>query len=235
MEINSSAILCMQDQVCAANKRLVSEGLVKLTWGNVSGRIGELVCIKPSGVSYDDLEPESIVVLTLSGDVVAGELKPSSDTLTHLAIYRAFPEIRAVVHTHSHYATCWAQAGRNIPEYGTTHADVFFGDVPCTNDISQDKVASDYELETGNEIVRALKKWGIERTCGILVRSHGPFTWGQSPSSAVDNAVSLEEVARMALDTEILLNHKDMQSFMPEYLKEKHYFRKHGSGAYYGQ
>lgn len=226
----------LKEKVCKANLDLVRHGLVIFTWGNVSGidREHGLVVIKPSGVSYDDMRPADMVVVDLaSGRVVEGDLRPSSDTPTHLAIYRAWPEVGGVVHTHSTYATAWAQAGLDIPNIGTTHADYFHDAVPCTADMTETEVKGDYELETGNVIVRRFADAGINpmHTPGVLVKNHGPFAWGTSPADAVHNAVVLEQVARMAYIAETL----NPSLTMNPLLIEKHFSRKHGPNAYYGQ
>ncbi len=226
----------LKEKVCKANLDLVRHGLVIFTWGNVSGidREHGLVVIKPSGVSYDDMRPADMVVVDLaSGRVVEGDLRPSSDTPTHLAIYRAWPEVGGVVHTHSTYATAWAQAGLDIPNIGTTHADYFHDAVPCTADMTEAEVKGDYELETGNVIVRRFADAGINpmHTPGVLVKNHGPFAWGTSPADAVHNAVVLEQVARMAYIAETL----NPSLTMNPLLIEKHFSRKHGPNAYYGQ
>lgn len=226
----------LKEKVCKANLDLVRHGLVIFTWGNVSGidREHGLVVIKPSGVSYDDMRPANMVVVDLaSGRVVEGDLRPSSDTPTHLAIYRAWPEAGGVVHTHSTYATAWAQAGLDIPNIGTTHADYFHDAVPCTADMTEAEVKGDYELETGNVIVRRFADAGINpmHTPGVLVKNHGPFAWGTSPADAVHNAVVLEQVARMAYIAETL----NPSLTMNPLLIEKHFSRKHGPNAYYGQ
>lgn len=226
----------LKEKVCKANLDLVRHGLVIFTWGNVSGidREHGLVVIKPSGVSYDDMRPCDMVVVDLaSGRVVEGDLRPSSDTPTHLAIYRAWPEVGGVVHTHSTYATAWAQAGLDIPNIGTTHADYFHDAVPCTADMTEAEVKGDYELETGNVIVRRFADAGINpmHTPGVLVKNHGPFAWGTSPADAVHNAVVLEQVARMAYIAETL----NPSLTMNPLLIEKHFSRKHGPNAYYGQ
>lgn len=226
----------LKEKVCKANLDLVRHGLVIFTWGNVSGidREHGLVVIKPSGVSYDDMRPADMVVVDLaSGRVVEGDLRPSSDTPTHLAIYRAWPEAGGVVHTHSTYATAWAQAGLDIQNIGTTHADYFHDAVPCTADMTEAEVKGDYELETGNVIVRRFADAGINpmHTPGVLVKNHGPFAWGTSPADAVHNAVVLEQVARMAYIAETL----NPSLTMNPLLIEKHFSRKHGPNAYYGQ
>ena len=204
------------------------------TWGNVSGidREKGLVVIKPSGVSYDNMKPEDMVVVDLAtGKVVEGDLRPSSDTPTHLALYRAFPEIGGVVHTHSTYATAWAQAGIDLPNIGTTHADYFHDAVPCTRSMNAREVEGDYELETGNVIVERFEGLNPVHTPGVLVKNHGPFTWGKTPDEAVHNAVVLEQVAKMA-SIAYLVNPR---LTMNPLLVEKHFNRKHGPGAYYGQ
>ncbi len=224
----------LKETVCQANLDLVKHGLVIFTWGNVSGidREKGLVVIKPSGVSYDNMKPSDMVVVDLeSGRVVEGDLNPSSDTPTHLAIYRAFPEVGGVVHTHSTYATAWAQAGIDLPNIGTTHADYFHNDVPCTEAMTEAEVTGDYELETGNVIVRRFVGLNPMHTPGVLVKNHGPFTWGKTPDEAVHNAVVLEQVAKMA---SISFSVNPRLTMNP-LLIEKHFNRKHGPGAYYGQ
>lgn len=224
----------LKETVCRANLDLVKHGLVIFTWGNVSGidREKGLVVIKPSGVSYDNMKPSDMVVVDLeTGRVVEGDLNPSSDTPTHLAIYRAFPEVGGVVHTHSTYATAWAQAGIDLPNIGTTHADYFHNDVPCTEAMTEAEVTGDYELETGNVIVRRFVGLNPMHTPGVLVKNHGPFTWGKTPDEAVHNAVVLEQVAKMA---SISFSVNPRLTMNP-LLIEKHFNRKHGPGAYYGQ
>jgi len=224
----------LKEQVCRANLELVRHGLVIFTWGNVSGidRGRGLVVIKPSGVSYDGMTPDDMVVVDLATGVVAeGTLRPSSDTPTHLAIYRAFDGVGGVVHTHSTYATAWAQAGIDLPNIGTTHADYFHDAVPCTGDMTAGEVGGDYELETGNVIVRRFAGINPIHTPGVLVKNHGPFTWGKTPGEAVHNAVVLEQVAKMAYIA-FGVNHG---LTMNPLLVEKHFNRKHGPGAYYGQ
>ena len=223
----------LKQRVWQANLDLVKHGLVIFTWGNASGidREKGLVVIKPSGVSYDDMKPEDMVVVDLDGNVVEGNLNPSSDTPTHLVLYRAFPEIGGVVHTHSTYATAWAQAGLDIPNIGTTHADYFHDAVPCTRQMDREEVFGEYEKETGNVIVERFKGMNPMDTPAVLVRNHGPFAWGTDASNAVHNAVVLEEVARMGFIS-MTLNPK---LGMNPLLIEKHYSRKHGPNAYYGQ
>lgn len=224
----------LKKEVCDANLELVGHGLVIFTWGNVSGidRDRGLVVIKPSGVSYDNMKPEDMVVVDLqSGKVVEGTLKPSSDTPTHLALYRAFPEIGGVVHTHSTYATAWAQTGKDLPNIGTTHADYFHDAVPCTRAMTEEEVKGEYELETGNVIVETFKELNPIHTPGVLVNNHGPFTWGKTPHEAVHNAVVLEQVAKMGFIAFTLNPNLTMNPL----LIEKHFNRKHGPNAYYGQ
>lgn len=223
----------LKEQVLKANLDLVRHNLVILTWGNVSAidRETGLVVIKPSGVSYDDMKAEDMVVVDLDGNVVDGDLRPSSDTPTHLAIYRNFPETGGVVHTHSTYATAWAQASLPIPNIGTTHADTFHCDIPCTEEMTKGQITAAYEAETGTVIADAFKGMDPMHTPAVLVRHHGPFTWGKTADDAVHNAVVLEEVAKMA-SISVALN-QDIK--MNEDLIEKHYERKHGANAYYGQ
>ena len=226
----------LKKEVLEANCDLPKYGLVTFTWGNVSGidRESGLVVIKPSGVPYEQLKVEDLVVLDLQGRVVEGRLKPSSDTPTHLALYRAFPGIGGVVHTHSPWATSWAQAGRPIPAFGTTGADYFYGEIPCTRPMTNKEIQSAYELETGHVIVETFVQQGIDPTQvpSVLVHSHAPFNWGKNPHEAVHNAVVLEEVAKMALHT-LALN-PTVQP-MNQVLLDKHFLRKHGANAYYGQ
>lgn len=224
----------LKEEVAAANLALVEEGLVLETWGNASAilRSEGLVVIKPSGMPYEDLEADDLVTLDLDGNIVDGELRPSSDTPTHLALYRAFPEIGSVVHTHSHFATSWAQAGKPIPCFGTTHADYFHGAVPVTEALTKEEVAEDYEANTGAVIVRRFQELDPKTLRAVLVAQHGPFTWGATVDDAVDAAVALEEVAAMALHT--LQIAPDLKP-VPDYLLDKHFQRKHGTDAYYGQ
>ena len=223
----------LKEKVCRANLDLVRHGLVIFTWGNVSAidRQSGLVVIKPSGVSYDNMKPSDMVVVDLDGKVVEGDLDPSSDTPTHLVLYKAFPEIGGVVHTHSTYATAWAQAGIDLPNIGTTHADYFHDAVPCTADMSRPQVEGEYELETGNVIVERFKGLNPVHTPGVLVKNHGPFTWGKDAFEAVHNAVVLEQVAKMAF---ISFSVNPSLTMNP-LLVEKHFSRKHGPNAYYGQ
>ena len=224
----------LKEEVFRANLDLVKHGLVIFTWGNVSGidREAGLVVIKPSGVSYDEMKADDMVVVSLAtGEVVEGSLRPSSDTPTHLALYRAFPEIGGVVHTHSTYATAWAQAGIDLPNIGTTHADYFHDAVPCTADMTAAQVEGDYEAETGTVIIERFKGLNPVHTPGVLVKNHGPFTWGKNPHEAVHNAVVLEQVAKMASISFAVNPNLTMNPL----LVEKHFSRKHGPNAYYGQ
>ena len=224
----------LKQKVFQANLDLVKQGLVIFTWGNVSGidREKGLVVIKPSGVSYDDMKASDMVVVDLhTGDVVEGDLNPSSDTPTHLVLYRAFPNIQGVVHTHSTYATAWAQAGKDIPNIGTTHADYFYKEIPCTEAMTKKEVEGEYELETGNVIVKRFEGINPDHTPGVLVKNHGPFAWGTSPANAVYNAKVMEECAKMAYIAFTL----NPETTMNPLLVEKHYNRKHGPNAYYGQ
>jgi L-ribulose-5-phosphate 4-epimerase len=225
----------LKRQVCKANLDLVREGLVIQTWGNASGidREHGLVVIKPSGVSYDGIKPEQMVVVSLAdGKVVEGDLKPSSDTPTHLVLYRAFKGIGGIVHTHSLYATAWAQAQRKIPSYGTTQADYWHGEVPCTRQMKPAEIKNDYEINTGRVIVETFKKLNPADHPAVLVAGHGPFAWGKDVDDAVHNASVLEFIARLASETlRINPKTKPMQSV----LIDKHFHRKHGAKAYYGQ
>jgi L-ribulose-5-phosphate 4-epimerase len=224
----------LKQQVYEANMALPAQGLVTYTWGNVSGidRERGVVVIKPSGIPYEQMQAADMVVVDLAGKVLEGRFRPSSDTSTHLVLYRRYPQLGGIVHTHSTHATAWAQAGRAIPALGTTHADYFAGDIPCSRGLTEQEVAQDYELETGHVIVETLGEHDPMHTPGIVVYQHGPFSWGASPEEAVHNAVVLEEVARMAWISCSLnpaLRHIDA------HLLEKHFSRKHGPNAYYGQ
>ncbi len=223
----------LKQKVWEANLELFKFGLVIFTWGNVSGidRKQGLVVIKPSGVSYDKMKPEDMVIVDLDGKVVDSKLKPSSDTPTHLVLYKGFKTIEGVVHTHSEWATSWAQAGRSIPVYGTTHADNFFGEIPCTRRMTEPEVRGKYEKVTGNVIVETFKNIDPMSIPAVLVNGHGPFTWGTSPLDAVHNAVILEAVAKMAFRNEMLGNRQPIDKT----LLNKHFLRKHGKDAYYGQ
>lgn len=226
----------LKQKVYKANMDLVRHGLVIFTWGNVSGidREKGLVVIKPSGVDYETMTADQMVVVDLNtGAVVEGDLRPSSDTPTHLVLYRAFPEIGGIVHTHSTYATAWAQAGKDLPNIGTTHADYFHNAIPCTDDMTAAQVQGDYELETGNVIVDRFVRAQINpmHTPGVLVKNHGPFSWGKTPAEAVHNAVVMEQVAKMAF----IAYSVNPELTMNPLLVEKHFSRKHGPNAYYGQ
>ncbi len=223
----------LKEQVFQANLDLVKHGLVIFTWGNVSAidHKSKLVVIKPSGVGYDIMKASDMVVVDLDGNVVEGELNPSSDTPTHVVLYKAFPEIGGVVHTHSTYATAWAQAGLDIPNIGTTHADYFHNAIPCTADMTREEVEGNYELETGNVIVKRFEGINPMHTPGVLVKNHGPFAWGKNAHDAVHNAVVMEQVAKMASISYAINPNLTMNPL----LIEKHFNRKHGPNAYYGQ
>ena len=222
--------------VCDANLELPRYGLVTFTWGNVSAidRPSGLVVIKPSGVPYEGMTAEDMVVVDLDGKVVEGKWRPSSDTATHVELYKAFPAIGGVVHTHSSYATSWAQAGRDIPCYGTTHADYFYGDIPCLRCLTKEEIEDAYERNTGLLIVGEFARLGKDPAAvpGCLCKNHGPFTWGKDAAEAVHNAVVLEEVAKMAYRCETI---NPQVRPAPQELQDKHYLRKHGKNAYYGQ
>ena len=223
----------LKEQVFQANLDLVKHSLVIFTWGNVSGidRSKGLVIIKPSGVSYEKMKASDMVVVNLNGEVVDGKLKPSSDTPTHLVLYRKFQNIGGVVHTHSEWATSWAQAGKGIPAIGTTHADYFYGEIPCTRKMTKAEIEGEYEKETGNVIVERFKELNPDMIPGVLVNNHGPFSWGKNAEDAVHNAVVMEEVAKMTYRS-LTLNPK---TTMDQTLLDKHFLRKHGKNAYYGQ
>ncbi len=228
----------LKKEVYEANMLLVKYNLITFTWGNVSGidREKGLVVIKPSGVEYDDLTPDMLPVLDLDGNVIEGDYKPSSDTATHLELYKAYPEIGGVCHTHSPWAVIYAQAGRGITPYGTTHADYFGTTIPCTRKMKDEEIKGEYEKETGTVILEALKDIGVTQMHATLVHSHGPFTWGDDAKASVEAAVVLEQVAMMAYNTEMLmLNASGKTERMQETLLRKHYDRKHGPNAYYGQ
>lgn len=224
----------LKEEVFQANQQLPERGLVTYTWGNVSmvDREEKLVVIKPSGVPYKRMNAEDMVVINFRGERVEGDLNPSSDTPTHLFLYRKFPNIGGVVHTHSTWATIWAQAGKAIPALGTTHADHFYGKIPCTRKITEDEVKKNYEKATGQLIIEAMKTRDVSAVPGVLVQNHGPFTWGKDPEEAVYNAVVLEEVAKMAYHTVQL---SPGVTGIEDFLLDKHYLRKHGEDAYYGQ
>ncbi len=224
----------LKEQVFKANLALQKHKLVTFTWGNVSGidREKGLVVIKPSGVEYDTMTVEDMVVIDLEGNVVEGKWKPSSDTPTHLCLYKAFENVSGIVHTHSRWATAWAQAGRGIPAYGTTHGDYFYGEIPCTRKMTKAEIEGEYEWETGNVIVETFEGKSADDIPAVLVNSHGPFVWGKDPDNAVHNAVVLEEVAFMAYNAEMI--NPEIKPMQQELL-DKHYLRKHGANAYYGQ
>lgn len=223
----------LKKEVLNANLALVKHNLVIFTWGNVSAidRNSNLVAIKPSGVEYSELTEKDIVLVDLEGNVVEGGLRPSSDTPTHLALYKAFPNIGGIVHTHSTYATAWAQAGLNIPVLGTTHADYFHNYIPCTSDMTDEQIEGEYEKETGNLIIERFRGMNPDFTPGVLVKNHGPFAWGKNAGEAVYNSVVLEEVAKMTFITKMLNPNADINLS----LIKKHFLRKHGPNAYYGQ
>ena len=223
----------LKKEVFKANLDLVRHGLVLFTWGNVSAidRTTGLVVIKPSGVSYDEMKEEDMVVVDLEGKIVEGKLKPSSDTATHLVLYKSFPSLGGIVHTHSTYATSWAQAGVDIPNIGTTHSDYFSAAIPCTRDMTPQEIEGEYELETGNVIKERFNDLNPDFIPGVLVKNHGPFSWGKNAHDAVHNAVVMEQVAKMAyiaygVNPELTMNKN---------LIKKHFYRKHGPDAYYGQ
>lgn len=223
----------LKQQVYEANMELPAKGLVTYTWGNVSGidRERGLFVIKPSGVDYEKLTPDMLVVMDLNGEKVEGNLNPSSDTPTHIELYKAFPEVGGIVHTHSPWATSWAQAGRSIPCYGTTHADYFFGDIPCARPLTADEINGEYEKNTGLVIAETFEGKNPIYVPGVLCTNHGPFAWGKDAAEAVHNAVVMEEVAKMAYRCEHL---KAELPEAPQVLQDKHFFRKHGENAYYG-
>ena len=229
----------LKKEVYEANMALVKHDLIVFTWGNVSGidREKGLFVIKPSGVEYDKLTPEDMVVVDLEGNVVEGKYKPSSDTPTHLELYKAFPTLGGVTHTHSLYATSFAQAGRDVRAYGTTHGDYFDGAIPCTRKMTSAEIKGEYEKETGSVIIECFDQRGIDpdRMHAVLVNSHGPFTWGKNAMASVEAAVVLETVAHMALNTELLTTAVEDAPEMQSALLRKHFDRKHGPGAYYGQ
>jgi Ribulose-5-phosphate 4-epimerase and related epimerases and aldolases len=224
----------LKQQVYEANMDLPKRGLVTYTWGNVSGidREQGLFVIKPSGVEYEHLKAADMVVVDLQGNVIEGIYKPSSDTATHLELYKAFLEIGGVVHTHSTWATSWAQAKRAIPCYGTTHADYFYGEIPCGRSLTKEEIEKAYEKNTGFVITETMQEKNPLHIPGILLANHGPFTWGKDAFEAVHNAVVLEEVAKMAYRTEQLM---ELSCVAPQELQDKHFMRKHGPNAYYGQ
>lgn len=224
----------LKSEVYEANLELVRQQLVIYTWGNVSGinREKELIVIKPSGVEYDKMSANDMVVVDFNGNIVEGNLRPSSDTPTHIELYKKFKNIGGIVHTHSTWATQWAQAERDIPAYGTTHADYFYGDIPCTRRLTKEEIKSEYEKNTGKVIIERFKNIDENSIPAVLCGGHGPFTWGKNPSEAVYHARVLEEVAKMAYYTEAISGQKQRIS---QFLLDKHYLRKHGTNAYYGQ
>jgi len=224
----------LREQVCEANRMLPVHGLVVFSWGNVSGfdAASELMVIKPSGVPYDELTPDKMVVVNLDGKTIEGSLAPSSDMPTHCVLYRRFSQLGGIAHTHSRWATSWAQAGKPIPPYGTTHADDFFGEIPCTRKMTSQEILGEYEYETGKVIAECFSKRDPLEIPAVLVHSHGPFTWGKDCFEAVHNAVVLEQVAQMAIEAKRL---NPRLAPMQQELLERHYLRKHGTDAYYGQ
>ena len=222
----------LKERVCNANLTLKKSNLITLTWGNVSGKDEEsgLIIIKPSGVSYDTMKPEDMVVVDLDGNTVEGTYRPSSDLPTHLYLYKQFPSLGGIVHTHSTFATAFAQSGKEIVAYGTTHADAFYGSIPCTRNLTEAEISEAYEWNTGKVIAEAVRDFIA--VPGIIVKNHGVFTWGETAEKAVENAITLEEVAKMAFLTEQL--NSDTQR-IDQHLLDKHYLRKHGKNAYYGQ
>ena len=226
----------LRKAVWEANMELPRRNLVTYTWGNVSGidREKGLIVIKPSGVEYEDLTPEKLVIVDLDNNIVEGNLNPSSDTKTHVELYRAFPTLGGIVHTHSPHAVAWAQAGRDIPCYGTTHADYIYGPVPCARSLTAEEVEEDYERNTGKVIIETFTERGLDPKAvpGVICRNHGPFTWGKDAAQAVYHAVVLEEVAKMAMYT-ITIDPNTPSA--PQHVQDKHYMRKHGPNAYYGQ
>ena len=226
----------LKEKVYLANMELPKRGLVTYTWGNVSGidREKGLFVIKPSGVEYDELKPSDMVIMDLMGNKIEGALNPSSDTKTHMILYREFPEIGGIVHTHSPYAVGWAQAGEDLPCFGTTHADYFYGSIPCARHLTQEELNEDYELNTGVTIVETFRERNLDTKAvpAVLCYSHGPFTWGKDASQAVYHAVVLEEVAKMGIFTRMV---NPTSAPAPQHLQDKHYLRKHGPNAYYGQ
>ena len=226
----------LKEKVYLANMELPKRGLVTYTWGNVSGvdRERGLFVIKPSGVEYDELKPSDMVVMDLKGNKIEGDMNPSSDTKTHMVLYNAFPQIGGIVHTHSPYAVGWAQAGEDLPCYGTTHADYFYGSIPCARHLTQEELDEDYELNTGVTIVETFKERGLDPMAvpAVLCFSHGPFTWGKDPAQAVYHSVVLEECAKMGIFTRMV---NPNAAPAPQRMLDKHYLRKHGPNAYYGQ
>ncbi len=226
----------LKKEVYEANMLLTKYNLIVFTWGNVSGidREKGLVVIKPSGVEYEKLSADDMVVVDLNGNVVEGNYKPSSDTPTHIELYKAFPNVGGITHTHSHWATVWAQSGNGILPYGTTHADYFDGEIPCTREMTKEEIATEYEKNTGTVIIEAFQAMDYARMPAVLVHSHGPFTWGKNAVHSVENSVILENVASLAFNTTILKSNTPAKPMQEELLR-KHFDRKHGPNAYYGQ
>ena len=224
----------LRRQVCDANRQLKACGLVILTWGNVSAYSPEegVMVIKPSGIAYEELTPQNMVLVDRNGSVLEGDLQPSSDTMTHLELYKQYPSIGSIVHTHSPWATIWAQMGRGIPPLGTTHADDFYGEIPCTRALTAEEIERDYEKNTGKVILETLAQGDIQRQFGVLVREHGPFVWEETPEKAVEKAMVLEQVAMMAWHCRVC---DPACREMSPVLMQKHFERKHGPNAYYGQ
>lgn len=222
----------LKEQVFRANLELVKYNLVIFTWGNVSAREGDYVAIKPSGIEYDTMSPDDIVILDLNGNKIDGKYNPSSDTPTHLELYRAFPEIKGITHTHSNFATSFAQAGKEIEPFGTTHADYFYGSIPCTRYLTKEETEINYEKNTGKVIIETFNDKDYMAIPAVLVRSHGVFSWGCDAHNSVHNAVVVEELAKMNYQTLML---SEVPPLLPQYTLDKHYGRKHGEGAYYGQ
>lgn len=222
----------IKELVYQANMELYKSKLVIFTWGNVSAKFGDYIIIKPSGIKYEIMQPDDMVVLDLDGNIVEGKYNPSSDTPTHIELYKNFPKIGGICHTHSNYATSFAQSGKPIECFGTTHADYFYGDVPCTRELSKEETENEYEKNTGKVIVETFLNKNYEQIPGVLVKGHGVFTWGKDANESVHNSIVLEEIAKMNFQT-ILLNPNDNK--LPQYTLDKHYYRKHGKNAYYGQ
>lgn len=223
----------LKEKVYVANLELPKSGLVILTWGNVSAidRENQIIAIKPSGVEYDTMKPEDMVLINMEGQKVEGKYKPSSDLATHLELYKAFEEVGCIIHTHSYWATVWSQAGKSIPCLGTTHADYFYGEIPITLGMTDEEINGEYEKETGNVIIKTFENYNYRFTPAVLVKNHGPFVWGKDIHEAVHNAIVLEEVAKMAYYTLTLNASADISKT----LMDKHFYRKHGENAYYGQ
>ncbi len=232
-KLRNDSIKRFKKYICEANLEIVKHGLVIHSWGNVSGREPETgyIVIKPSGVSYNRMKESDMVVLDISGNIIEGKWKPSTDTPTHLLLYKSWPSVGGIVHTHSTYATAWSQAGRGIPALGTTHADCFYGEVPCTRELTTSEIKNDYEANTGRVIIERLMKNDPFNMPAVLVNNHGPFVWGKDADEAVYNAVTLEEVAKIAFYTMLIGKSEPIE----QELLDKHFFRKHGTDSYYGQ